>query len=90
MQHLAGGAKSEERLPGFTGTGVGVEPLVAVLTEALPTSEVENLSFLAQNGMPPATRLTRLGDFSAALLDIGAPPTTRPRPGSAKAGRTGR
>ena len=76
-QRLVGGAKIDEGLLAFTDSSFGVERMIAVLTEAPPLSEVEDLSFLQQGGVPPATRNVGVGDFSAALLDIGAAPATR-------------
>lgn len=76
-QRLVSGARVDEGLLGFTDTSFGVERMIAVLTEAPPLSEVEDLSFLQQGGVPPATRNVGIGDFSSALLDIGAAPATR-------------
>jgi hypothetical protein len=76
-QRLVSGARIDEGLLAFTNSSFGMERMIAVLTEAPPLSEVEDLSFLQQGGVPPATRNVGVGDFSAALLDIGMAPATR-------------
>ena len=50
------GAELEEGLLAFTDSSFGMERMIAVLTEAPPQSEKEDLTFLAQDGVPPATR----------------------------------
>ena len=77
-QRLVQGAQIEEGLLAFTDSSFGMERMIAVLTEAPPQSEVEDLSFLQQEGVPPATRTIGgpLG-FSDMLRDIGLAPATR-------------
>ncbi len=77
-QRLVSGAKVEEGLLAFTDASFGMERMIAVLTEAPAQSEIEDLSFLAQEGVPPETRAVGVrGGFSAMLTDIGAAPSTR-------------
>jgi hypothetical protein len=78
-QRLVGGAKIEEPLLAFTDTTFGTERMIAVVTEAPPLSEVEDLSFLEQGKVPTATRAAGGGvsDFAAALSDIGLATATR-------------
>jgi hypothetical protein len=77
-QRLAAKAKVDEGLLAFTDSSFGIERMVAVITEAPPLSEVEDLSFLAQGGVPPATRAVgEPGAFSNILSDIGLAPSTR-------------
>lgn len=64
----------------FTGDSFGMERMIAVLTEAPAISEMADLSFLEQGGVPAATRGTRggeTGDFMGMLTDIGNAPATR-------------
>ena len=52
--------------------------MIAVVTEAPPLSEVEDLSFLEQGKVPMATRAAGgASDFAAVLSDIGLAPATR-------------
>jgi Caspase domain len=77
-ERLVSGATLEEGLLAFTDTSFGMERMIAVLTEAPPESEMEDLSFLAQGGVPQARR--GAGDqagFSQMLTDIGLAPSTR-------------
>lgn len=67
----------KEGLLAFTDTSFGMERMIAVLTEAPPQSEKEDLSFLAQDGVPSATRAVGGQGFSAMLTDIGMAPATR-------------
>ncbi len=77
-QRLVSGAKVEEGLLAFTDTSFGMERMIAVLTEAPPMSEVEDLKFLEQGGVPPATRsVGAQAGFSEMLADIGLAPSTR-------------
>jgi len=82
-QRLVAGAKVDEPLLAFTDTTFGTERMIAVITEAPPLSEVEDLSFLEQGKVPSATRSASVGrdggitDFAAALTDIGLAPATR-------------
>ncbi|TIX09809.1 MAG: caspase family protein, partial [Mesorhizobium sp.] len=66
-----------EGLLAFTDTSFGMERMIAVLTEAPPQSEKEDLSFLAQDGVPSATRAAGGSGFSDMLTDIGMAPSTR-------------
>ncbi|MFA6031362.1 MAG: caspase family protein [Myxococcota bacterium] len=77
-QRLVPNATVEEGLLAFTDTSYGMERMIAVLTEAPPLSELEDLSFLAQGGVPPATRsASGPSGFSDMLRDIGMAPATR-------------
>ena len=73
------GATLEEGLLAFTDTSFGMERMIAVLTEAPPQSEKEDLSFLAQGGVPQQRRGVGGGQpgFSDMLPDIGMAPSTR-------------
>ncbi len=77
-QRLVQGGKVEEGLLEITDSSYGMERMIAVITEAPPQSELEDLSFLQQGGVPPATRAVGgpLG-FSDMLRDIGMAPATR-------------
>ena len=77
-QRLVAGAKIEEGLFAFTDTSFGREQMIAVLTEAPPQSEIEDLSFLAQDGVPSLTRsIDGPAGFADMLADIGMAPETR-------------
>ncbi|MER8842907.1 caspase family protein [Mesorhizobium sp. M0913] len=67
----------KEGLLAFTDTSFGMERMIAVLTEAPPQSEKEDLSFLAQDGIPWAARAVGGSSFSDMLTDIGIAPATR-------------
>jgi hypothetical protein len=69
----------KEGLLAFTDTSFGMERMIAVLTEAPPQSEKEDLSFLAQEGVPAETRSVDggSGSFADMLTDIGMAPATR-------------
>lgn len=67
----------KEGLLAFTNTSFGMERMIAVLTEAPPQSEKEDLSFLAQDGVPSKTRSVGGQGFSDMLTDIGMAPATR-------------
>lgn len=79
-QRLVSGAKVEEGLLAFTDESFGMERMIAVLTEAPAMSEVEDLSFLTQAGVP-ATRSASIarggGGFSDMLTAIGMGQSTR-------------
>jgi hypothetical protein len=75
-ERLTSQAVLEEGLLAFTDSSFGMERMIAVLTEAPPQSEKEDLSFLAQEGVPSATRGVG-GGFSDMLADIGMAPATR-------------
>jgi hypothetical protein len=76
-ERLAPHATLEEGLLAFTDTSYGMERMIAVLTEAPPQSEKEDLSFLAQEGVASRTRGTGSAGFSDMLADIGMAPATR-------------
>ncbi|MBN9216575.1 MAG: caspase family protein [Mesorhizobium sp.] len=76
-ERLAPKAKLEEGLLAFTDTSFGMERMIAVLTEAPPESEKEDLSFLAQDGVASMTRGLGPASFSDMLADIGMAPSTR-------------
>jgi len=77
-QRLVDGAKVDEGLLAFTDSSFGMERMVAVLTEAPPMSEIEDLKFLEQGGVRAATRATaEPGGLSSMLADIGIAPSTR-------------
>jgi hypothetical protein len=62
----------------FTDDSFGMERIIAVLTEAPQISEIADLSFLQQGGVPAATRgASDGGDFMGMLADIGNAPATR-------------
>lgn len=78
-QRLVPGATIEEGLLAFTDASFGMERMVAVLTEAPPQSEIEDLSFLEQGGVP-ATRSASVGGdrgFMGMIEDIAGAPSTR-------------
>jgi len=78
-ERMVAGATLEEGLLAFTDSSFGMEQMIAVLTEAPAISEMEDLSFLAQGGVPQQRR--GIGDgqpgFSEMLRDIGMAPSTR-------------
>ena len=77
-QRLVPNAAIEEALLAFTDASFGFERMIAVLTEAPPQSAIEDLSFLAQGGIPPATRAASgQPGFADMLRDIGLAPATR-------------
>ncbi|TGR37190.1 caspase family protein, partial [Mesorhizobium sp. M1C.F.Ca.ET.195.01.1.1] len=76
-ERLAPQATLEEGLLAFTDTSFGMERMIAVLTEAPPESEKEDLSFLAQDGVASMTRGIGPASFSDMLADIGMAPSTR-------------
>ncbi|MBX3582370.1 MAG: caspase family protein [Rhizobiaceae bacterium] len=82
-QRLVSGARINEPLLAFTDQTFGTERMIAVVTEAPPLSEVEDLSFLEQGKVPSATRSAGVGrdagpsEFASALTDIGLAPATR-------------
>ena len=65
-ERLVAGATLEEGLLAFTDSSFGMERMIAVLTEAPAKSEMEDLSFLAQGGVPQQRR--GVGDGAAGLL----------------------
>jgi hypothetical protein len=71
-------AKEDEGVLELSDDSFGMERMIVVLTEAPPMSEIEDLSFLEQGGVPAATRAVgATGDFSGLLTDIGLAPETR-------------
>ncbi|MDI6027317.1 caspase family protein [Corticibacterium sp. UT-5YL-CI-8] len=76
-QRLVAGAKVEEGILEITDESFGMERIIAVLTEAPPLSEVEDLKFLEQDGVLPATRGVSQASFGELLDDIGLAPSTR-------------
>jgi hypothetical protein len=81
-ERLAAKATLEEGLLAFTDSSFGMERMIAVMTEAPALSEIEDLSFLAQEGVPSATRDVSGrgpggGSFSEMLTDIGLAQGTR-------------
>jgi len=77
-QRLEKNSEINEGLLEITDSSFGMERMIAVLTEAPPQSEIEDLSFLAQAGVPPATRAVGgPAGFSDMLRDIGLAPATR-------------
>ncbi len=74
---LVPGASREEGLLYFSDKTFGMERMIAVLTEAPPQSAMEDLSFLAQPGVPQKTRDVGDPSFSDLLLDVGLAPSTR-------------
>ena len=76
-ERLTAGATLEEGLFKFSDESFGMERMIAVLTEAPPQSEKQDLSFLAQDGVPSATRAIGGPGFSDMLTDIGMAPATR-------------
>ncbi|TIT18624.1 MAG: caspase family protein, partial [Mesorhizobium sp.] len=76
-ERLTEGAVLEEGLFKFTDTSFGMERMIAVLTEAPPQSEKQDLSFLAQEGVVSVTRGLGQPSFSDMLADIGMAPATR-------------
>jgi hypothetical protein len=78
-ERMVAGATLEEGLLAFTDTSFGMERMIAVLTEAPAQSEMEDLSYLAQGGVPQQRRGVGDGQsgFSDMLRDIGMAPSTR-------------
>ena len=76
-ERLVAGATLEEGLLAFTDTSFGMERMIAVLNEAPPQSEMEDLGFLAQDGVASATRGTGSAGFSDMLTDLGMAQATR-------------
>lgn len=77
-ERLVAGATLEEGLLAFTDTSFGMERMIAVLTEAPPESEKEDLSFLAQGGVPQKRRdVGGEPGFSDMLQTLGMAESTR-------------
>lgn len=77
-QRLEADAKIEEGLLAFTDESFGLERMIVVLTEAPAGSEIEDLSFLAQDGVREASRAVGPeGAFSELVAQIADVPGTR-------------
>ncbi|HEV7255983.1 MAG TPA: caspase family protein [Mesorhizobium sp.] len=77
-ERLVPGASLDEGLLAFTDSSFGTERMIAVLTEAPPQSEIEDLSFLAQPGVPALTRAVGEDEgFGGMLADLGLAASTR-------------
>ncbi len=77
-QRLHNGSKIDIPLLEFTDTSFGIERMVVVLTSASAMTNVENLSFLEQQGVRQNTRgIDQPGGFAGLLADIGDAPATR-------------
>jgi hypothetical protein len=75
-QRLVNGARLETPVAEFTSDSFGTERMIAVVTEAPPLSEVEDLSFLEQGKVPSLTRSgAEQSSFAAALANIGSAAT---------------
>lgn len=87
-ERLVQGAELQEGLLAFTDSSFGMERMIAVLTDAPPQSETEDLSFLAQEGVPAYRQVEAGGQpgFSDMLRDIGLVQSTR---SAMKLGSTG-
>lgn len=77
-ERLEAGSKLEDGVLQFTADSFGIEKMIAVLTEAPAGSEIEDLSFLQQGAVRPATRAAG-GQvaLSEMLTQIAEPPATR-------------
>lgn len=77
-ERLHGGSEVNLPLLEFNADSFGVERMVVVLSEAKPQSALQDLSFLAQEGVREATRSAGHPDgFAGLLRDIGTAPATR-------------
>jgi hypothetical protein len=77
-QRLEKNSGINEGLLEITDSSFGMERMIAVLTEAPAQSEIEDLSFLQQTGVPPTFRnIGGPAGFSDMLRDIGLAPATR-------------
>lgn len=78
---LAPGASLNAGVLEFSDEYFGMERMIAVLTEVTAQRELEDLSYLAQDGVPQKMRDVRGPgepvNFSDMLLDIGLAPATR-------------
>jgi hypothetical protein len=75
-QRLVNGARLETPVAEFTADSFGTERMIAVVTEAPPLSEVEDLAFLEQGKVPSLTRSgAEQSSFAAALANIGSAAT---------------
>lgn len=77
-ERLHGGSHIDLPLLQFNDDSYGVERMVVVLTEAKPQTPLQDLSFLAQEGVRQMTRSAgHPGGFEGLLQDIGSAPATR-------------
>lgn len=77
-QRLEADAKIEEGLLAFTDESFGLERMIVVLTEAPAGSEIEDLSFLAQDGVRAVKpEAAPEGAFSELVAQIADVPGTR-------------
>jgi len=77
-ERLHGGSKIDLPLLEFNDSSYGVERMVVVLTEGSAITAVEDLSFLAQEGVRQMTRSAEHPEgFAGLLRDIGNAPATR-------------
>ena len=75
---LAPGASLTAGVLEFSDESFGMERMIAVLTEVTAQKELEDLSYLAQDGVPQKMRdVNSPAGFSDMLLDIGLAPATR-------------
>jgi hypothetical protein len=75
---LAPGASLNAGVLEFSDEFFGMERMIAVLTEVTAQKELEDLSYLAQDGVPQKVRdVNGPPGFSDMLLDIGLAPATR-------------
>ncbi len=84
--HPSAGPGFDEGLLFFNDKSYGVERMIVVLTEGSQITTMEDLSFLAQEGVRVVTRAVGTQEgFSAMLRDIADAPATR---GAMKMGQT--
>ena len=77
-ERLHGGSEIKLPLLEFNSDSFGIERMVVVLSEAKPQSALQDLSFLAQQGVRQTTRSAGHPDgFAGLLRDIGTAPATR-------------
>ncbi len=77
-ERLVPGGEINKGLLYFSDKTFGMERMVAVLTPAPPLSAMEDLKYLEQGGVPPATRDVSGNQGLRAMLGaIGAAPSTR-------------
>lgn len=77
-ERLVPGGEIKKGLLYFSDKTFGMERMVAVLTPAPPLSAMEDLKYLEQGGVPPATRdVGGNRGLSAMLSAIGVAPSTR-------------
>jgi len=77
-ERLHGGSEVNLPLLQFNAESFGIERMVVVLSEAKPQSAMQDLGFLAQEGVRQTTRSADHPDgFAGLLRDIGTAPATR-------------